>query len=840
MSDQAPQSENQAPPPPQTWRDVWQLPLLGLAAVLLGGAVITAFVTAPKPDVSVGIGDAQRLMEEGRYERALAILNDKVLPGITEGRLGPEHRRQFHILRARSLYLGQKDLGLDRPENNKSIISEYLEAERLNADLTDTDIAYLCSALLSQGEIERAMRRAQALPESHREERTALVRRAIDLCIASQPPNHTFALDLLTWLTADARLTVEERAWALTRQGRVLLEQGYTDEAISKIVRTLPRLDDASPQTLGEIHYILARAYDERNEVDEAVREVDRAMALLNESSPLIPALTLLQGQIFHRRPTLGSARDRYLTIINDYSFSEELAPALLGMGEVEAESLLAAQVVRGEPGESGDAAGAIARSLDYYTRLVDLLRSGEKTKLVTPERVGESLLTRVREQFEGKQPDYRRALQFASLGEQLFGIDKTPPELILVLAEAHHRLAEEILAAAGSGGVLSLANADPATQREARDHLIRAGEYYRTHASRIVASNAAHYGDSLWTAADVFDRAGDTEAAISAFQQFAADFPSDVRHPEANFRLAQCYQARGDLDLAGSIYRDLIAGRERGERSGPFADASYVPLAQTLLADDDATNDEEAEKLLLSVVNGALGGTRTAAFRDALRELGQCYYNSGRYERAIERFEEYLARSEQDTGTSADPVGDAVRYKLADAYRLSAAALGGQLNAGAMPEGERRELERAREQRLAMAGTIFEQVRRGMEARRHRTAVEDLYLRNSYYYLGACAFDLGDYQTAIAHYEAARERYPKDPASLVAMVQVVACYLAQGDITRAMLANQRAQRFFDSIPASAWEDPNLPMTREDWQQWLNAKDELRRAAQGRAEVNAE
>jgi hypothetical protein len=65
--------------------------------------------------------------------------------------------------------------------------------------------------------------------------------------------------------------------------------------------------------------------------------------------------------------------------------------------------------------------------------------------------------------------------------------------------------------------------------------------------------------------------------------------------------------------------------------------------------------------------------------------------------------------------------------------------------------------------------------------------------------------------------------------------VQVVSCYLAQGDVHKAAMANQRAQRFYDSIPASAWEDPNLPMSKDDWKLWLNAKEELRRAKDGTA-----
>jgi tetratricopeptide (TPR) repeat protein len=805
-----------------------------LSLLILAGGLTAIFVTRPKPDLNAGIAGAHERIEKHEYEEALRVLNEEVLPGIGKGTLTPDQRREFHLLRARAIYLGQRDLNLDRVENHRAIVSEFMEAEHLNAVLSDQDQVFLCSTLMSLGEIDRAVRRAQALPDSSREARTDLIKRAIDTSLAAQPPNATLALDLIAFLNSDPRLTLEDRAWALARQGSVLLAQGYPSEAVGKIVKTLPRLDGASPAVLGEIRYTLARAYERQNELEDAAKELEKATALIDPGSPLVPSLTLLQGQIFHRKPTLGSARDRYQTIINKFSFSPELPAALLGMGEVEAESVRLQDSGPSESSDSGDAAGALARSLDYYTRLVDLLRSGERSAAVSRERVGESLLTRFREQFEGRKPEYRKALQFASLGEQLFGIDQTPPELLLALAQVHQNIAEEILEGAeGHGGVLSLANADPATQREAREHLIRAGEYYRTHGSRVVASDVSLYGDSLWSAADVFDRAGDTDAAASAFQQFAADFPSDVRHPEASFRLAQCYQARGDLDLASKVYRELIAGRDKGEKAGPFADASYVPLAQTLIADADAGNDAEAENLLVSVVNGALGGTRTPAFRDALRELGQIYYLSGRYERAIERFEEFLTRTSQDGVNVRRQLVDSARYMLGDAYRLSAAALSGQLASGAMPEGERREKEQAREERLRSAGTAFEQVRKSLDAQPHRTALEDVYLRNSYFYLGACAFDLKDYASAISHYDAARERYPKDPASLVAMVQVVTCYLAQGDVAKATLANQRAQRFYDSIPASAWEDPNLPMTKAEWKHWLEAKDELRRAAEG-------
>ncbi len=141
------------------WREVWQAPVLVVAVLVLGAGLAAAMITAPKPDLSMGLTDAQHLMEGHQYARALKVLNDGVLPNLSKG-LTPEQRRQFHILRAECLYEGQKELNIDRPENNQAIVSEYTEAERLNATLEPRDAVFLTSTLLSLGEIEAAARRA--------------------------------------------------------------------------------------------------------------------------------------------------------------------------------------------------------------------------------------------------------------------------------------------------------------------------------------------------------------------------------------------------------------------------------------------------------------------------------------------------------------------------------------------------------------------------------------------------------------------------------------------------------------------------------------------------------
>ncbi len=71
-------------------------------------------------------------------------------------------------------------------------------------------------------------------------------------------------------------------------------------------------------------------------------------------------------------------------------------------------------------------------------------------------------------------------------------------------------------------------------------------------------------------------------------------------------------------------------------------------------------------------------------------------------------------------------------------------------------------------------------------------------------------------------------------------MVQIVNAYLRIGDANRAATANEYARRFYASLPEAAWNDPNLPMTRRDWQRWLDATDELTRLREASAEAGTE
>lgn len=779
---------------------------LGLAG-LIGGAVF-AIRTAPKPDFGTPLENAGSLVAAAEYEHAIELLNTKILPHLESAAMAPLQRARFHQLIARSIALGQKAKGLDRRDNHETVVEQYVEAEHLGAKLDEIDVRAVAESQMALGELDAALARADALGDSASAGRRAIYRRAIDRMLAGPRPEQDAGLALISRMLADPGLPIEERVWATGRQTEVLLARGFADEAIAKLLRVLPRMQQAEGKDLGQLYLQLGRAYFETGALADSSRQLARAAELLDPNDTAQADVLLLEARLRERASDFAGAREFYQGLLARFETTPPALWALAGLGDAEA------------------LAGTIDDSFKAYEELVKAVNDpAEATRLrqagLTTQEVGTRLLGRSRDAFA--KGDSAAALRFATMGEAVFEGHAPPPELVLALAETHLRLANEVL-----GGTGSSQHADPATRAQAQPHLVNAGDYYKRYAGMIVLTDTPAYGEALWWAADCFDRAGDRDATVAALQEFVSSFPGDARLGEARYRLARSYQARGDLELAVQIFRQLIAGREEGGGSGAFGDASYVPLAQALLADDIAENDAEAETLLTSVVNGALGEPDGRSFRDALVELGRLQHATARYGPAAESFDAALTRFPNDEEI------DGVRYLLADSLRRLADEIARRLNSDGMPDTVRAELTLGRQEHLARAMAVFEQVRRSLEAKdeRRRSPLEQMYLRNAYFFVPSCAFDLGtpkDLESSIRLYEAARERYPNDPTSLAAMIQIVNANLKLGDLRRAATANERARRFFQSLPDSAWDDPALPISRGVWQAWLDATAELDR-----------
>jgi len=787
------------------WRELWQVPAAAGAIALLVGGLGYAFATKPDPNFIPTFEAAASLLDQEQYKEAIALLNARILPYVGRPELSQKQEALFHQMIARAVYGGQRALEISHEQNYRNALTEMRLAETGGARLSALDQFIIADCYLALGEIDAAMARVEQIPLERTDLRVRVAKEVIARHMRAQPPRYEQAEQLLADMIATPGLPLEDQAWAIGQRARLEIEQGFHDAAITRLLRAMPRLTSAEASARGALHMLLAEAYLAGFATDEAALQLEIASKLVPGGSVEQGELQLLQARVAEQRQDYEQARDVYLSVLERFQPDSIRVRAQIGRALMDA--------------TLGDHESA----QQEFGDLVAQVRAREPEAMRAREQILDHLLSLFRDQFS--QDDVDISYRYAELAGQLYSFEEAPASVLEAQAIAHRALADRIAELAPKiEGPLG-PELDASTEREVQRHLIQAAMFYRLHAKEFIVSDLATYADSLWESAVLFDRAGDQEEAARVFRQFAEDLETDARQPEARFRLAQALQALGRYEEAAEVFKSLIDDRDRGVNHsglGRFADLSHVPLAQVYLLDGDPSNDDQAEALLERAVGGELGSPDAVTFLPALEALAELRFRQGDYARAIEGYEQVIAR--MDSGRTP-PL---LEYRLAEAYRLNARAIRDRLS-GSLTDAERRTLEATREEHIRTAMSLYESARLGFEAMQpqKRSPLDTLCLRNSYFYLGDCAFDLGDDEAAVRHYQTARERYPKDPASLVALVQIVNAYVRQGNLAAARAANERARYFYESLPPEVWDDPNLPMTRRDWERSLESSSVL-------------
>jgi tetratricopeptide (TPR) repeat protein len=859
------------------WRTVWPVPALAGATVLLIGGLAVGFLRAPKDDPAAPLIDAAKLVEEAKFDEAILRINEEVVPAAQKGMLTKEKQAQMHLLRARSISQGQAKLGISRRENHQAVIADLDKAKELGHTLTPGEQILLSDSLIAIGDTTRATEIAEKLPTTEAPRRRELYQKVVEANLRASDVKYEATLEVLSRILDEPSLTADDRAWAVARQTELRLAKGFHDEAISKLLQSMPRLEGINASTRGELLYLLGKAYfqqGERQRSDpglfaQAENQLIAALDELDVQDPKRQTALLLLARIMQATGRIDEAREAFEKVRDEGGDTAPVLAATLGVAE--------ALSVQGDD----DAA------VQFYNDVLEKLPKLEDQRTVNPSAVAASLMERQTDRSVRNQ--FQRSLQYAQLAERAYRqAGEVPPELLLALAQTHRAVAEAALEEARAGRAIpdhpanhadhtsatksapasnhaeheaapadasspaataAVQGVSPVTASTAKRHFYEAALNYKAHADAVVVRDNTAYTRSLFNAADCFDLAADRTSAKVAFSTYIEGAANDdPRRHEARFRLAQIFQSERDYTAAAEQYRRL-AGRDiilvdgkptlgkatDAPRAGEWADRSVVPLARCLLQDTDPDNDEQARELLTEVVDGRWVTPKSDIFRDAVTELGELEYAQGKdYARAIA----LLRRAE---GYENHPRLSAVKYKLADANRLSAAEIAAELRQN-MPQAQRIEKEKTREQRLRLAATKFQEVVDNLSHKRpeQASAFDRVMLRNSMFYLGDCAFDLGtDFTAAIAAYDLAAQRYASEPSALVARTQIVAAYVAMGKWEEARRANELAKRHLKSLPEEALNDPDLPMQRRHWQRWFDATSELdRRAAAAAAARN--
>lgn len=867
-------------------RGAWPVAVLVIAGLLFAGGLYSAFKHRPKPDGGVVVEEAGRLVAAGEFEEAIEAINLRGLAFIERGLLNDRQQAELFALRAEAIYAGQIRLGIQRDSNDRNVLSDLEKAEGLfasareqglgprsgEADPMDDEAArerrrvWRVRSHLNLGAVEDAAAELAKLSEKS-ERRQRLTREVIDAALAGGGVGVTagphasasgemlmsrrarLALELLEEYTRDYGLSETDRAWSVARRAELELARGTPNAAINLILREIQRLDAVDRADEARLHLLLGRAYERLGDTREAIRRYERTERLADEGSADRAAALLSAGELLKlSSATLDVANEKFQAVARVSADGPALAPALLGIGEV-----AAARAAAGSATEAGASEGAQAESLRAYTELVRLFPLRQPWPGLDAGRVVRSLLDRHAERASAGL--YADALAFAELaralelrmisatgGDARGGIDRAMRgELMERIAITHRRLAEEMRERLE----------DPAlrgevSRLELQRHMISAAvEFEKLSSHQLEDGDVAQFAEALWMSGDSFDLAGDVRSARRVFEQYSVQMPTtDHRQAEATFRLAQLLEASREFSQAAALYMRLIEA-ERGSESdknvGIWAERSRVPLARSFLSDGDDSTDELASRILEDLLSGTVLRVDALEYREALVALADMSYQAGRAARAAELFSEAVARYAEEFPEDAL----VWRYKLADSYRLLAQQLGDEASAGEIPQSERDRLSDRRDSMLRLAEQGFESFRAssaGLRGARDgggdgdRLGAMALFQRNAWFYVADCAFDLGEYDRAISLYEAARERYAEDPASLVALVQIVNAYVRQGMWAEAATAQQRARNHFDRLsavfPERVWDSPQFPMQKRHWERWLDSRMLIEQRAQ--------
>jgi tetratricopeptide (TPR) repeat protein len=807
----------QAPKPRANWsrlRELWQMPLLVISVGLFGVAAWLFIDPKPGPTIDQQIDVARTLVAQVRPEAAIEHLNRL----LAKEKLERDREAEIHLLLAESLELGQKQKKINIPENHRRIVEQTLMAMELGAKPTAAMNQRLAESYEALGRTTESLMYFRRAMMMNPERALHLQRKVIDLQLAADDPAGA-AASLEDYLGRD-KLADSERSWAMGEQAHLMIDRGDFAAGRQNLEEALRLNGDAVDR--GQISYWLGYCEYKLGQLSNAERYLRLAREQLKVQHPLDGEAAYLLGRIAQDQKHHEEANSFFEVVLTSHPDAKVATAAKLGRG--------VARIALG----NDDAGLTDLHDVTNFILGRDAVRRKYKADALTAMKNATQSL--------GERGNYQGALEVMAY-EQSLVEDKEnkvtgglPASFYARLGNVYEQRADQV--------ERNLADSTAAAEKikreqQVRDFRAKAGDAYIGYSRALTLSDDKGYGDALWKGVELYDRAGDLQRMISALELFAAERPEDSLTPDALLRLGRAYQAAGNFDKA-------IAAYQRNQFRYPntlAASKSAVPLAQAYIAKGPDFY-ARAERTLTGVVdNNPLVTPDAAEFRQALFELAQLHYRTGRYEDAVAKLEELTARYPKE-----ERMGQLV-FLMGDSYRKSAAALvvptaatpGKTPEASATtaafsrdPKGSEAtkattqpadmdpvEIANAKRDRLTKARALFD---RAIETYRRTPpsgAVDKLYFKLAHFYRADCVFDLGQYEESIKLYDNAAFRYQDDPSALAAYVQIVNAYCALGKVPEAKTANERAKWLLRKMPAEAFADGGFTMPKEYWDKWL-------------------
>lgn len=776
----------------------WQIPLM----VLASGLLVVAVLRMRPPEIPLTFEERltqlRSLLTGGLHNLAVQDAGQLLAdPALQAGQAAV-----LHQLIAEATYQAEADRRNHNADNAQGILRSLAMAEENGWVMTGDDWRISGAAWEWLGRTKRALEDYRRAIESDVADPLPLKQHIVELESARGNLSADELLALVDDLIASAKDDPGAYARAVRTKVELLSDQERFDEAEEAIASAAAVLENRSEKR--RLDYCSAWVLYRQQRFDEAERALRALRSRLERTDDVYAQSGWLLGEInlLNDRPV--EAMSFYQDILGAFPLGVYRAACLLGAAESQARLQ------------------EHKRSANLYETLIATFPFEFDSDLIDENRVRSSL-TSIYESLRNRGAA-KESLIFIELAERL--TREAPPAIRAAYLE---RLAWAQVAAAESYGAQIAGHeiqpheqvieeprdaAEPTPETLMRGHFAAAAESFRSLAS-VVQREEERLTEALWMAADYFDRAGETQQTIDVLSEFVQTRGSSSRLPLALLRLGQSYQSVQEYPNAIDAYSRNLNEFART----PPAIGSVVPLAECYLAMGEEYF-EQAEQVLLDLLNQSGDDPATVTpkaqeYRRALFLLGEMYVRAEEHEKAIQSFEETMARYPDA------PESGVARFLLADSYRRSCQALRAELErAEAAAFSQRLESEIAR--RLSRAHDLFAEVVQGVS--KINGADQRLrpdYARLALFYQADCLFDLGRYEQALPLYEEAAWRYHDDPASLSAYVQVLNSYQRMGRHEDAWTALQRAKQLVNRIPEERFTLLSAGMTRSKWENYL-------------------
>jgi TolA-binding protein len=282
-------------------------------------------------------------------------------------------------------------------------------------------------------------------------------------------------------------------------------------------------------------------------------------------------------------------------------------------------------------------------------------------------------------------------------------------------------------------------------------------------------------------------------------------------RHAEALLSLGECMLSLEQYDEAVKVFNDCVvfhpldatAFRARLLASRAYTEKGDLPHAETLLRQN---------------LQGEMLTPESTEWRESLFDLGRLLYTAHRYDEAIARMEEAVARYPDSPRTLES------KYLIADSFRRSALAIAGSLSQ-ILVENTRTSRAKQIREAQAMALARFETIQDALAQRQdlgELTALEKAILRNSQFAVGGLLYDLGRYEESIRAYTTAANRARNTPVALEAYTQIASAYRRLKKPLEARLAIEQAKAMLNHVKNDVTFTQSTNYNHKQWADLLN------------------